>query len=155
MGHATRVHIGKVVPAAFKALVALNGEVAARAVEVGLEPVLVELVKIRCSQINGCAFCLQLHTREAVERGETPARLAVLPAWRETTYFSERERAALALAEAVTVVSAGQVPDRVYADAAASLTGEEIAAVSWVAITINAFNRVAITSRYPVGPVAE
>ena len=152
MTDADRVHVGKAAPGAFKALVALNREVAEQASAAGLESRLVELVKIRVSQTNGCAFCLHLHSRDAIGAGETAERLAVLPAWRETTYFSERERAALALSEAITLVAHDQVPDEVYAAAAVHLSEAQIAAISWLAVVVNAFNRVAITSRYPVGP---
>jgi AhpD family alkylhydroperoxidase len=137
-----------------RALAALDAEVTEQASAAGLDPRLVDLVKIRTSQINGCAYCLRLHTREALEHGEPAERLAVLPAWRETEYFSAQERAALALAEAVTLVSEGQVPDEVYEQAALHLSDAQIAAVSWVAVVINSFNRVAITSRYPVAPGA-
>ncbi len=134
-------------------MAALDTEVRQHAAATGLEPALVELVKIRVSQLNGCAFCLQLHTREAVAAGEDPTRLAVLPAWRETSWFSDRERAALRLAEAVTAIGDGQVPDEVYAEVAAVLSEPEVAAVAWVSIVMNAYNRLAITSRYPVGPL--
>lgn len=116
----------------------------------GLDPLLVELVRIRASQINGCSFCLRMHTRDALRKGESADRLAVLPAWRETGYFSREERAALSLAEAVTLVADGQVGDDVYDAAADVLSPAQLAAVAWLTTVINAFNRVAVTSRYPV-----
>ncbi len=152
--HTPRVNIGKGAPAVYKTMAALDSEVRQHAASAGLEAALMELVKIRVSQINGCAFCLQLHTREAVVIGEDPTRLAVLPAWEETDWFSARERAALRLAEAVTLVADGQVPDEVYGQVAEVFTEAEIAAVAWVTIVINAYNRIAITSRYPVGPTS-
>ncbi|MEV6284367.1 carboxymuconolactone decarboxylase family protein [Kribbella sp. NPDC051770] len=152
MSGTERVRIEKQHSPAYKALVAMSVE-ADRAAEVaGIDPLLVELVRIRTSQLNGCAFCLRMHTGDALKKGETAERLAVLPAWRETGYFSGTERAALRLAEAVTLVSDGQVSDEVYDAVAAVLTAEQISAVAWLVIALNAFNRVAITGRYPVHP---
>ncbi|WP_285103336.1 carboxymuconolactone decarboxylase family protein [Promicromonospora sp. MEB111] len=145
-----RVDIGKQQPNAYKALTALSGEAENNAVSAGLDPLLVELLRIRTSQINGCAFCLRLHTRDALRKGENPDRIAVLPAWRETGYFSDTDRAALGLAEAITLVADGHVGDADYAGAAAVLTDDQVAAVSWIVTVMNAFNRVAITSRYTV-----
>lgn len=152
MSNESRVSLGKQTPTAYQAMAALAGEVDAKTSEVGLDPRLVELVKIRTSQLNGCAFCLDMHTRDALGHGETSERLAVLPAWRETGFFSEHERAALALAEAVTLVAEGQVPDDVYAAASDVLSDPQLSAVTWLAVVMNGWNRIAITSRYPVGP---
>ena len=113
----------------------------------GLDPRLLELVKIRVSQINGCAFCLRMHTRDAIAAGESTDRLAVLAAWWESQYFSDAEQAALMIAEDVTRLP---VPERDID--AGSLTPEQISAVSWLAIVMNAWNRVAIRSHYPVSP---
>ena len=145
-----RVTISKRDPASYKALLALSEAAEYGAVAAGLDPLLVELVKIRTSQINGCAFCLRAHTRDALKQGESPDRLAVLPAWAETGYFTETERAALRLAEAITLVSEGHVSDEDYTSAAAVLPGEQVAAVAWLTTAMNAMNRVAITSRYEV-----
>ncbi len=93
-----------------------------------------------------------MHTADALEQGETIERLAVLPAWRETTFFTGRERGALMLAEAVALIADGQVPEDVYVSATALLSDGEVAAVTWVAIVINTWNRIATASRYPVGP---
>ncbi|MFZ0120738.1 MAG: carboxymuconolactone decarboxylase family protein [Pseudonocardiaceae bacterium] len=134
------------------AMTALATEVEANATEVELDPLLVELVKIRTSQINGCGFCLDVHTCAALSGGVTLERLAVLPAWRETQFFSEQERAALALAEAVTLVADGHAPDDIYASVAKTLPDAQLSAESWLAIVMNAWNRIAITSRHPVGP---
>ena len=108
------------------------------------------LLRLRASQINQCAFCVRLHTRDAISSGESSDRISVLPAWRETEYFSEKERAALALMEAVTLISTDQVSDAVYEQAASSLSKEELTAIEWLAVVINVWNRVATTSRYPV-----
>ncbi|GHF41028.1 carboxymuconolactone decarboxylase family protein [Streptomyces morookaense] len=150
MNDPQRVNIAKQHPAAYKALTALSSEVQEAAAAVGLDPLLVELLKIRASQINGCAFCLRMHTRDALQMGENPDRIAVLPGWEETGYFSETERAALRLTEAVTRVSDGHVSDKDYSAAAAVLTEGQISGIVWLAILMNAFNRLAITSRYPV-----
>jgi AhpD family alkylhydroperoxidase len=147
----SRVSVNKQHPAAYKALIALSAEVESGAAAAGLDPKLIELIKIRTSQINGCAFCLRMHTRDALKLGENPDRIAVLPGWEETGYFSDTDRAALGLAEAITRVSDGHVSDEDYNTAAAGLTADQISAVTWLTTTMNAFNRIAITSRYRVG----
>ena len=145
-----RVNIGKRDPAAYQALIAWATLAEEGANEAGLDPLLLELVKVRTSQINGCAYCLRLHTRDALRKGESTDRLAVLSAWAETGYFTPAERAALLLTEAIANVSEGQVRDEVYASAAEVLTEDQLSAVSWLSTAMNAFNRVAITSRYSV-----
>ncbi|MEE2033677.1 carboxymuconolactone decarboxylase family protein [Rhodococcus chondri] len=142
------VNLSKEHPAAYKELTALNAQAEAAVQEAGLHPLLVELVKIRISQINGCAFCLRMHTRDAVAKGETTDRLAVVAAWWESQYFTAQERAALALAEQVTRLS---VPASLTWDDG-SLTAKQTSAVGWLTIVMNAWNRVAITSHYPVAP---
>jgi AhpD family alkylhydroperoxidase len=145
-----RVNIGEQHPALYKTLIALSAEVDEAAAAAGLDPLLVELLRIRTSQINGCAFCLRMHTRDALKKGESPDRIAVLPAWAETGYFSETDRAALRLAEAITLVPNGHVSDEDFNAAAAVLTADQVSAVAWLVTVMNAFNRVAITSRYRV-----
>jgi alkylhydroperoxidase family enzyme len=93
-----------------------------------------------------------MHTSDALSSGESIERVSVLPAWRETDYFTDKERASLELMEAMTFIADGQVPEAVYERAAATLSKEEIAAVEWLGVVINAWNRVAISSRYPVKP---
>src|SRR5207249_11409602 len=115
--------------------------------ECGLEPKLLELVKMRASQINGCAYCIDMHTKDARALGETEQRIYALPAWRETPFFSPAERAALALTEAITLVHTGHVPDDVYEDAAAHFGETELASLMWAATVINAWNRIAISER--------
>ena len=144
----TTVNLSKQHPATYKQLGALSEQADSAALDAGLDPLLVELVKIRVAQINGCAFCLRMHSRDAVAKGETADRLAVLAAWWESQYFSAAERAALALAEQVTRLTVPE--DRAWDDG--SLTTEQASAVSWVAVVMNAWNRVAITSHYPVAP---
>lgn len=117
-----------------------------------LEPALYELVKIRASQINGCAFCLNMHLRDARKAGESQQRLDVLRAWREVDLYSDRERAALALTEAVTLISVDGVPDRVWDDARAQFDERETAALIVAIATINVWNRFAISTRQTPEP---
>ncbi|MFF5963886.1 carboxymuconolactone decarboxylase family protein [Streptomyces collinus] len=143
----SRVALKKITPDVSAAMGSLHAAAVSAAQEAKLEPELLELVRIRASQINGCAFCLDLHTRDARERGETEQRIHTLIAWRETPFFTERERAALALTEAVTLVHDGRVPDAVYAEAAGVFDENQIAALIWAATVINAYNRIAIATR--------
>jgi AhpD family alkylhydroperoxidase len=112
---------------------------------------LLELIKLRASQINGCAYCLDMHTKDARAMGETEQRLFTLSAWRETPFFTERERAALALTEAVTLVSIDHVPDDVYAQAHAQFNDDELMNLVMAIATINTWNRLAITFRAEPG----
>ncbi|GGJ30662.1 carboxymuconolactone decarboxylase family protein [Streptomyces brasiliensis] len=145
-----RVYIDKQSPKAYDALLQTSEAVRATAAEAGLDRTLVELVNLRVSQINGCAFCLDVHTRAALRGGETTQRLGVLPAWRDTDVFTPRERAALELAEATTAPTHGAAQDTAYDAARAVFDDDEISAVIWVAITINAFNRLSVMSGHPV-----
>jgi AhpD family alkylhydroperoxidase len=132
------------VSAAMRALHLSAVEAAERA---GLPAPLLELIRIRVSQINGCAFCLDMHTRDARTAGEDERRIYALNAWQESSFFSAGERAALALAEAITLVHDGRVPDEVYRAAAAEFDESQIAALIWVSTVINAYNRTAISTR--------
>ena len=136
-----RIDLARRSPAFYRAMVALDQAASER-----LEPLLLELIKTRASQINGCAFCLDMHTTDARAKGEEEYRLYALPAWRETSYFTARERAALALTEAITLVSENHIPDDVYDEAALRFDEDELAQVIAMAVTINAWNRIAITS---------
>src|SRR6478672_5384186 len=146
-GPAERLSIPKLAPHAFAAMLRLENDVRS----LGLEPRLYELLKIRASQINGCAYCIDMHTKDARAGGETEQRIYALNAWRETPFFTERERAALALTEAVTLVHDGHVPDAVYAAAAEVFDEAQIAALIWAATVINAYNRIAIATRMAPG----
>lgn len=117
----------------------------------GLEPALVELVKLRASQINGCAYCIDMHTKDARTHGESEQRLYGLSAWRETPFYSERERAALDWAETVTKISEDQVPDEVYEQVKEHFTEKELVDLTLAVIAINAWNRLAISFRTPPG----
>ncbi|MER6784545.1 carboxymuconolactone decarboxylase family protein [Streptomyces sp. NPDC000658] len=145
-----RIYLDKQSPKAYHALVQTSEAVRATAAEAGLERTVVELVNLRVSQLNGCAYCLDVHTRAALRAGEDTRRLGVLAAWRDTELFTPLERAALALAEATTLPCDAAVQEAAYADARQVLTEDQLSAVIWVAVTINAFNRVSILSRHPV-----
>jgi len=147
----TRVVLKKITPDVSASMGALHGAAVSAAQEAKLEPELLELVRIRASQINGCAFCLDMHTKDARAAEETEQRIYALNAWRETPFYTERERAALALTEAVTLVHDGHVADEIYAEAAEVFDEAQIAALIWVATVINAYNRIAIAQRMVPG----
>lgn len=119
--------------------------------DTGLEPALLELVKMRASQINGCAFCLDMHSKDARAMGETEQRLLLLPAWRETELYTERERAALIWTEALTEIADDRVPDEVYAAVRPHFTDDELAFLTLAVIAINSFNRFNVALRLPAG----
>ena len=117
----------------------------------GLEPLLLELVKTRASQINGCAYCLDMHTKDARAAGETEQRLYALPAWREAPFYSERERAALAWTEAVTLIANGPIEDALYEEVHRHFGEQELVDLTLAVIAINGWNRLAIPFRTPAG----
>ncbi|MFD7748632.1 carboxymuconolactone decarboxylase family protein [Streptomyces sp. NPDC059698] len=142
-----RISVSQLLPDVYKAMVRLD--IAARQ---GLDPVLVELVKIRASQLNQCAFCLDMHSKEALAAGESVERIVQLGAWRESRHFyTEKELAALALTEAVTVLTDGFVPDEVYAQAAEHFEEAELARLIAAITVINAWNRFGVTGRLTPG----
>jgi len=112
-----------------------------------LEPGLLELVRARASQLNGCAYCVDMHSRDAIAGGDSERRIFALPVWRETPFFSERERAALALTEAGTRLTDGQVSDEVFSAAAEHFSDVELAELIWVITVINAWNRLGAIAR--------
>ena len=138
-----RMEYGKVAPGVMQAMSGLQRQVH----ESGLEPTRLELVKTRASQINGCAFCLDMHTKDARAGGETEQRLYALSAWRETPFYTDRERAALAWTEAVTLISETHVPDDVYEQARQQFSEQELANLTLAVIAINGWNRLAISFR--------
>ena len=140
----SRLEVRKVSPDAYQALLALEMFVRKSS---KLEPSLIELVKMRASQINGCAYCIDMHSKDARAEGETEQRLYALNAWRETPFFSDRERAALAWAEAVTLVAEGHVPDEVYDQARRQFSEEELVNLTMAVVTINGWNRLLIAFR--------
>lgn len=117
----------------------------------GLEPELVELVKLRASQINGCAYCIDMHTKDARTHGESEQRLFGVSAWRESPFYSERERAALAWAESITKTSEDHVPDEIYDRVKEHFTEKELVDLTLAVIAINSWNRLAISFRTPPG----
>lgn len=138
-----RIDMGTAVPAAMTAMAGLERYVRGS----GLERPLLELIKVRASQINGCAYCLDMHTKDARAAGESEQRLYALSAWRETPFYSERERAALAWTEAVTLVGETHVPDEVYEEARRQFNEVELVNVTMAVVTINAWNRLSIAFR--------
>ena len=143
----SRIDYTRVSPNVLRALFGLNAPVEAS----GLEPALLELVKMRASQINGCAYCLDMHTKDARAAGETEQRLYLLDAWRETPLYTERERAALAWTEALTRVTDGHVSDEVYSEASDRFTEQELVALTIAVVAINGWNRFNIAFRPEVG----
>jgi len=117
----------------------------------GLEPSLLELVKLRASQINGCAYCIGMHWKDARARGESEQRLYGLMAWRESTYYTERERAALAWTEAVTLIADSHVPDELYEEVRQSFNETELVNLTFALVAINGWNRLAISFRTEPG----
>jgi AhpD family alkylhydroperoxidase len=117
----------------------------------GLDPTITHLVQMRASQMNGCAFCLDMHSKDARAIGEEESRLHLLPAWRESPAYSDRERAALALTEAVTMLERGGVPDAIWDEAAARFSEEELGHLVVVIAAINAWNRLQITTKAEPG----
>ena len=151
-----RIQLGGGTSEPYRQLLALHRLVEKDAANAGLDQRLIELVKIRASMLNGCAFCLDMHSRDARKLGESERRIFVLGAWRETDLFSEQERAALALTDAMTLLPEAQdVPDEVYEQATAVFTEEQYRAVAWAVTVINAFNRLGVTSRKPLPADAE
>ena len=138
-----RMNFFQAAPDTIKALNALEAQVQAS----GLEQSLIELVKTRASQINGCAFCINMHTQDARKHGETEQRLYLLNAWREAPLYSDRERAALAWTEAVTLISETHAPDEVYEQVRAHFSEAETVNLTMLIATINAWNRLAIAFR--------
>lgn len=146
------VNLTKVFPAFYEAQAAVEKASQEAADAADLDPLLLDLVKLRASQLNGCAFCLRMHTRDALEKGETTDRLAVVAAWWESQYFTPVEQAALTIAEQITRIGDLHHAPAPAVDVESVLDERQIAAVTTVAIAINAWNRIAIASHYPVAP---
>jgi AhpD family alkylhydroperoxidase len=142
-----RVNLKSVTPDVSAAMRALHVTAADSAARAGLPTPLLDLLRLRVSQINGCEFCVDLHARDARTGGESQQRLDALGAWRASTLFDAREKTALALAEAIALVHDGRVPDEVYRAAAAEFDEDALAALIWVCTVISAYNRIAISTR--------
>ncbi|MCC6251639.1 MAG: carboxymuconolactone decarboxylase family protein [Bacteroidia bacterium] len=137
-----RINVLKVAPEAYEAMIALENYIA----HSGLDKKLYELIKTRASQINGCAYCINMHVRDAMKQGETAQRLFLLDAWRETHLYTEKERAVLALTEAMTQIAGKGVSDEIYKEAVKQLSEKELAAVIMSVVAINSWNRISITT---------
>ena len=138
-----RFNFTKAAPGAYAAMLGLEKYLH----ECGLEQPLLLMVKLRASQINGCAYCLDMHWKDLRASGETEQRMYSLDAWRECPYYTERERAALAWTEALTLISKGHAPDAVYEEVRAQFSEKEICDLTLAVAAINAWNRLAISSR--------
>ena len=138
-----RLDVQNIAPQAYRAMAGLEAYIR----NSGLEPSLLELIKLRASQINGCAYCIDMHTKDARAGGETEQRLYGLTAWRETPFYSERERAALKWTEALTLISETHAPDEVYEEARKHFSEVEMVNLTMAIVTINGWNRLAIGFR--------
>jgi AhpD family alkylhydroperoxidase len=143
----TRMEYWKVAPGGFKAMQSLEAYLR----ESGLDNGLLHMVKLRASQINGCAYCIDMHWKDARSGGESEQRLYGLDAWREAPYYTDRERAALEWTEALTNITDGHVPDAVYDSVRGHFSEKELADLTWAVAAINAWNRVAIAFRSEAG----
>lgn len=152
MSEERRVHLSKSAPEAYKTLAAFSKSVGGIADAAGIDDRLKELVQIHTSQLNGCAYCVRVHVERAAKAGISSDTISQLPVWRESGVFTERERAGLELAESFTYIHEGGIPQDVYAHVGGILSEEEYVGLSWILVSINAFNRVAIAGRYSVPP---
>jgi AhpD family alkylhydroperoxidase len=140
----SRLDVERAAPEIYKAMIRLDGAVTKSGLDSGLQ----DLLKFRVAQMNGCAYCMDMHSRDALAAGERPERLHVLAGWREApTWFDERERAALAFAEAMTDLGPHGVPDDVYDEAAAQFSDAELGALIFLGMTINAWTRLGVTTK--------
>jgi AhpD family alkylhydroperoxidase len=142
-----RMEYWKVAPVAFKAMSSLEAYLH----DCGLDKALLHMVKLRASQMNGCAYCIDMHWKDARAVGESEQRLYGLDAWREAPYYTDRERAALEWTEALTNVTDGHVPDAVYDAVCHHFSDKELADLTWAVAAINAWNRVSIAFRSEAG----
>jgi AhpD family alkylhydroperoxidase len=139
----SRLEIQKVAPQAYRTMAALETYVR----NSGLEESLILLMKLRASQINGCSYCIDMHTKDARANGESEQRLYALTAWRETPFFTDRERAALDWTEALTLISVSQAPDNVYEEVRQRFTELELVNLTMAIVTINGWNRICVGFR--------
>ena len=146
-----RLDVDGHAPSFSAAMSRLDGAATRELDRVGFDSRLRELVRLRASQLNGCAYCVDMHSRDARAAGESEQRLALLPVWRETVLFDARERAALALTESITLVAQTHVPDADWAAAAGHFTPDELGALVGLIVTINAWNAIGVSTRaWPV-----
>ncbi len=147
-----RVNLSKAGPELYKTVAELDQLTMQRIKQAKIAEGFAHLLKLRASQINQCAFCVRMHTHDALKTGETIDRVVLLNAWRECEYFTEKEQAALILVEEITLLATQHFPEQSYQKAREQLSDEEISAIEWIGITINAWNRIAISSHYKVAP---
>jgi AhpD family alkylhydroperoxidase len=147
-----RVHLSRSARPAYDALEEFSKTVGSIAAEAGIDDRLKEIALIHTSQLNGCAYCVRVHADRGVAAGLGADEIAQIPAWRESGVFTARERAALELAECYVRIHEGGIPDEVYDRVGGILTEHEYVALSWLLVSINAFNRVTIAGKYPVPP---
>lgn len=143
----TRLNYGKAAPGAMRAMGAVENYLD----ECGLEPALIDLIKLRASQINGCAYCVDMHSLDLRAEGETEQRIYALPVWGETPFFTERERAALLWTEKLTLIAVDHVPDEVYEQVRPHFTDEELVNLTLAIAAINAWNRFGVSFRSEPG----
>ncbi|WP_028551292.1 carboxymuconolactone decarboxylase family protein [Paenibacillus sp. UNC451MF] len=139
----TRLFMNQVAPEGYQAMLGLEQYVEGTSIDKKLR----ELIKIRASQVNACAFCIDMHTKEARKLGETEQRIYALNAWRETPFFSDAERAVLALTESITLLAETHVPDEVYEEVESYFNEKQIAEIIMQIVTINAWNRIGVSTR--------
>ena len=137
-----RVHINEAEPEAFKTMLGMESYIRST----GLPPLLLELIKVRASDLNGCAYCIDMHTQEALEKGETTRRLFAIAAWKESPLFTDEERAVLQLTDEVTLISKGGVSDHTYDEVLKYYKENEVAQIIMQIIIINSWNRIAIST---------
>lgn len=143
-----RININKTAPAAYKAMMGLENYLA----NVGISKMLKELIKIRASQINNCAYCIDMHTKDAIKHGETTQRIFLLSAWKETKYFfTEQEQAVLVMTEEITLISQNGLSEEAYENASKFFSESQIAEIIMAIVTINAWNRIAVSTHLQVG----
>jgi AhpD family alkylhydroperoxidase len=142
-----RLDFDNLAPGFSKAMAHLDRAATKELDHAGIDPRLRELIRIRASQLNGCAYCIDMHTKDARAAGEAEQRLYALPAWRETPFFTSQERAALAFTESVTLAAQTHVPEQAYAEVAKEFTETEIAALVSLVVAINAWNTIGVSTR--------
>jgi len=154
MSEERRVHLARSARPSYDALAAFSKTVTEAAAAAGIDDRLREIVQLHASQLNGCAYCVRVHVERGTEAGLDADVIAQIPVWRESGVFSERERAALELTESFTFIHEDGIPDDVYDHVGGILSEAEYVALSWILVSINAFNRIAVAGRYPVLPKA-
>ncbi|MDH1437287.1 carboxymuconolactone decarboxylase family protein [Acinetobacter johnsonii] len=147
-----RINCGKAGPELYKTILELENLSMQKVQQAGLKIGFSHLLKLRASQINRCAFCVHMHTQDAMKAGESMERVALISACQESGYFSEKERTALILIEEITLIAQQHFPDSAYQKVTKTLSNAEVAAIEWIAIVINTWNRIAISSQYAVNP---